>query len=151
MPSEYESLVAALKLTSIPFAEYGWKTRPEGTYGVISLDMEKNQLNGDNVKLDRTWEGSVDVFFYKLSERDEIIDIVEELLEDICGTAWEVNSSRYETNTGLFHIEWIFEVTDEYEEPEPDPEPTPTPTPDPEPDPDPDDDDPEDTKPEGDD
>ena len=28
MPSEYEALVAALKLTSIPFMEYGWKTRP---------------------------------------------------------------------------------------------------------------------------
>ena len=30
MPSEYEALVAALKLTSTPVAEYGWKTRPEG-------------------------------------------------------------------------------------------------------------------------
>ena len=37
MPSEYEALVAALKLTDIPFSEYAWKTRPEGTYGVISL------------------------------------------------------------------------------------------------------------------
>ena len=30
MPSEYEALVAALKLTSTPVAEYGWNTRPEG-------------------------------------------------------------------------------------------------------------------------
>ena len=37
MPSEYESLVAALKLSTTPVAEYAWKTRPEGAYRVISL------------------------------------------------------------------------------------------------------------------
>ena len=40
MPSEYEALVAALKLTSVPFAEYAWKTRPEGAYGVVALEFE---------------------------------------------------------------------------------------------------------------
>ena len=47
MPSEYEALVAALKLTDIPFAEYGWNKRPEGTYGVVSLDFEAGTLDGD--------------------------------------------------------------------------------------------------------
>ena len=47
MPSEYEALVAALKLTDIPFAEYGWNKRPEGTYGVVSLDFEAGSQDGD--------------------------------------------------------------------------------------------------------
>ena len=44
MPSEYEALVSALQATGIPFAEYGWKTRPEGAYGVVSLDYEAGNL-----------------------------------------------------------------------------------------------------------
>ena len=42
--------------------KYGWKTRPEGAYGVVQLDFEAGNLNGDGSKLDRAWEGSVDLF-----------------------------------------------------------------------------------------
>ena len=107
MPAEYETLVAALKLTEIPFAEYGWKARPEGTYGVVSLDMEAGSLNGDGGKQDRSWEASVDVFFSKLSERANVISEIEETLTEVCGDSWEMNSSQYESTTGLFHIEWV--------------------------------------------
>jgi len=112
MPSEYEALVAALKLTSVPFAEYGWKTRPEGAYGVVQLDFEANTLNGDGGKLDRVWEGSVDVFYQKLTERGDIIDAVEETLTEILGDSWSLNSTQYETGTGLFHVEWVFQCMD---------------------------------------
>ena len=86
MPSEYEALVAALKLTSIPFAEYGWKTQPEGAYGVVQLDFEAGSHNGDGEKLDRSWEGSVDVFYPMLTDRSDIIESVEETLAEICGS-----------------------------------------------------------------
>jgi hypothetical protein len=112
MPSEYEALVAALKLTDIPFAEYAWRSRPEGTYGVVSLDFESGQLDGDGVKCDRAWSASVDVFFSRLSERDDLISTVEEILTEICGDSWELNSTQYETSTGLFHIEWTCTVQD---------------------------------------
>ena len=112
MPSEYEALVAALKLTDIPFAEYAWRSRPEGTYGVVSLDFESGQVDGDDRKQDRSWEASVDVFFRKLSERESVIGTVEEILAEICGSAWEMNSIQYENGTGLFHIEWTCTVTD---------------------------------------
>ena len=112
MPSEYEALVAALKLLDIPFAEYAWRTRPEGAYGVVSLDFEAGTLDGDGDKLDRKWEASVDVFFYKLSERGDVISTVEEVMAEVCGDAWEMNNSQYETETGLFHIEWACEVMD---------------------------------------
>lgn len=120
MPSEYEALVAALKLTDIPFAEYGWKNRPEGTYGVVSLDLPAGTLAGDGEKQDRAWEASVDVFFRMLSERDDIIETVEEILTEICGAAWDMNSLQHESSTGLFHIEWVCDVMDE---PEPETEP----------------------------
>lgn len=110
MPNEYEALVAALKLTDIPFAEYAWKKRPEGTYGVISLDMESGSLDGDEEKLDRAWEASVDVFHQRIADRDSIVETIEEVLTEICGDGWELNSIQYENGTGLFHIEWVCEV-----------------------------------------
>ena len=110
MPSEYEALVAALKLTSVPFAEYGWKTRPEGAYGVVQLDFEAGSLEGDGEKLDRSWEGSVDLFYPKLTDREDLIDEIEETLETVCGASWYQSSTQYETGTGLFHVEWVFEV-----------------------------------------
>ena len=112
MPSEYEALVAALKLLTIPFAEYGWKARPEGAYGVVQLDFEANTLNGDGGKADRAWEGSVDVFYPKLTDRGDIIDAVEETLTEVLGNSWRLNSTQYESGTGLFHVEWVFQGMD---------------------------------------
>jgi hypothetical protein len=113
MPSEYTALVAALKLTSYPVAEYGWKTRPEGAYLVTSLDFESGNLDGDGGKLDRSWSGSVDAFYPKLSDRDDVIETVEEILEEIFGASWNMNSLQYESTTGLFHIEWTFDAVGE--------------------------------------
>jgi hypothetical protein len=109
MPSEYEALVAALKLTDIPFAEYGWKKRPEGAYGVVQLDFEAGSLDGDGGKLDRAYEGSVDLFYPKLTDRGDLIEEVEETLAEVLGDSWSLNSTQYENNTGLFHVEWVFQ------------------------------------------
>jgi len=114
MPEAYEALVAALKLTDIPFAEYGWKTRPQGTYGVVQLEMEAGSMDGNGEKLDRAWEGSIDVFFRLLSERDDVMETVEEILAEICGDSWTMNSLQYESSTGLFHVEWVFQVIGEH-------------------------------------
>lgn len=110
MPEAYEALVAALKLTSIPFAEYGWKARPEGAYGVVQLDFEAGTLDGDDRKTDRSFGGSVDVFYPKLTDRGDITDEIEEVLNEVCGPCWELSSTQYETGTGLFHVEWAFEI-----------------------------------------
>lgn len=112
MPSEYEDLVTALQATDIPFAEYGWKTRPEGTYGVVGLDMESDAFAGDDSKADRAFEASVDLFFSGLGDRQTLIATVEGVLNEVCGSAWELNSSSYERETGLFHMEWVCQVQD---------------------------------------
>lgn len=112
MPSEYEALVAALKLTDIHFAEYGWKNRPEGIYGVVGLDFENPSLDGDGQKVDRSWNASVDVFFPRLADRKDVIETIEEVLTEICGSSWELNSDKHEENTGLFHLEWTCDLQD---------------------------------------
>ena len=116
MPSEYEALVAALKLLSIPFAEYDWHPRPEGAYGVVSLDFEAGTMNGDGSKIDRAWEGSVDIFYQKLTDRTDLIEAVEEVLGEVLGNSWSLNSTQYEPETGLFHVEWVFQCVDEPED-----------------------------------
>lgn len=113
MPNEYAALVAALKLLDVPFQEYGWKTRPEGAYGVVSLEFETGSLNGEGEKKDRAWEGSVDLFYPMLTDRKDLIEAVEETLTEICGAAWELNSTKYEEDNALFHVEWVFRVIDE--------------------------------------
>ena len=110
MPSEYEALVAALKLTEIPFAEYGWKKPPDSSaYGVVSLDFEAGTFDGDGAKQDRAYEGSVDLFYQKLANRAELMEAVEETLTEILGNSWELNSIQHETNPDLFHVEWVFQ------------------------------------------
>ena len=118
MPSEYEALVAALKLTDIPFAEYGWRTRPEGAYGVVSLDFEAGNLNGDMAKLDRAWRASVDLFCKMLDERQALIIEVESAIEGVCGASWGLNQVQYEQDAGIFHYEWECQVTGTVTEPQ---------------------------------
>lgn len=115
MPDEYERLVEALKATDIPFVEYGWKNAPEGIYGTVSMDMEADSENGDDEKLDNLMEASVDVFFPLLSQRQSVVQAVEGVLRDICGSAWELNSIQHESTTNLFHYEWVCWVQDDGE------------------------------------
>ena len=117
MPSEYEALVAALEDTDIPFAEYGWKTRPEGTYGVVSLDFEAGTLNGDMAKQDRSWRASVDLFCKMIADRQAAISAIESAIESVCGASWGMNQVQYEQETGMFHYEWECQVTGTVTEP----------------------------------
>ena len=110
MPEMYTALVNALKASIIPFAEYGWKTRPEGKYGVVSLDFEAGALIGDDEKLDRKYEASVDVFFPSALDLGGMKTTVEAILNEICEGAWNLNSYQYEQQTGLFHVEWVCEL-----------------------------------------
>lgn len=121
MPDEYTALVEALQNTNIPFSEYGWKTRPENTYGVVGLDMEAGSLAGSEGKQDRAFDVKVDVFFRKLADMAEIAGAVEAALSSCLGACWELNSIQYETETRLFHFEWIGQVTGTITAPEPDP------------------------------
>lgn len=105
----YDSLVAALTaLQDIDFTQYEWATRPSGDFGTVQLDFEAPADVGDNGKRDRAMAGSVDLFLHSIN-RTKITE-VETILENILGSEWSLNSIQYETETGLLHFEWAFQV-----------------------------------------
>ena len=124
MPEEYLALVTAMKsltqesaVTSepdrgLPVAEDGWNTRPNKTsYGEIQLEFEASALAGDNRKIARAYEGSVDLYSQKRNGEGWPA-VIEEVLEEHCGNCWQLNNHVQESETGLFHWEWSFQVED---------------------------------------
>lgn len=105
----YEDLVAALQdIDGVEFVEYEWKTRPAGNHGTVQLDFEAADDNGDDYKLDRAWEGSVDLYTH--GEAPLVVAAVESALEEVCEGSWELNSIQYEQETKLVHREFVFQI-----------------------------------------
>lgn len=112
MPEAFTRLAEALKTLPIPFAENEWYQRPnDNSYGIVSLDFEQGALNGDGLKLDTVYEGSVDLFS-KTKGGAGWVKAITDILTEHCGSCWSLNSHMYERETGLFHWEWTFEVED---------------------------------------
>ena len=120
MSSIYESLVAALKnltqgtspdpVVTLPMAENDWNTRPDTvSYGIVSLDFEADRIEGDDGKLDISYEGSVDLFSL-VKDGAGWVNLITATLSEYCGPCWSLNSHTFERETGLFHWEWTFEV-----------------------------------------
>ena len=124
MPDAYTELVNELKALSqvidptaeepetvtLPVAEDEWRTRPDTvSYGLVSLDFETDQLNGDSIKLDASYEGSADLFSLARNGAGWV-PMITGVLTKHCGSCWRLNSHTYERETGLFHWEWVFEV-----------------------------------------
>jgi hypothetical protein len=119
MPTEYESLVTAMKAltqgeepntVTLPVAEYDWKTRPNAdSYGTIALEFEADALEGDNIKQVRAFEGSVDLWSHQ-KRGSGWIALIEAVLTEHCESAWTLNYHAYERETGLFHWEWSFQI-----------------------------------------
>lgn len=116
---DYADLVNAMKAltqgegsatVTLPMAEYEWNTRPESSsYGTIRIDFEVDPLNGDDRKVCRAFEGSVDL--YSRSRNGEgWTQEIETTLAAYCDSAWMLNISTYENDTRLFHWEWSFQV-----------------------------------------
>ena len=105
----FETLVGLLQvIPGVQFAEYEWKTRPNGNFGTVQLDFEAETSNGDDGKQDRAWEGSVDLFTH--GKEMMIVAAVETALETVCEGSWYLNSEQYERNTGMIHREFVFQL-----------------------------------------
>ena len=105
----FDTLVSLLKaIKNVQFTEYEWKTRPNGNFGTVQLDFEAEDSNGDDTKLDRAWEGSVDLFTH--GKEMMIASAVETALETVCAGSWYLNSEQYERDTGLIHREFVFQI-----------------------------------------
>ena len=105
----FDELVRQLKeIPGVQLTEYEGKTRPAGNHGTVQLDFEAADDNGDDRKVDRAWEGSVDLFTH--GKEMLIVAAVESALEAVCEGAWELNSEQYERETGLIHREFVFQL-----------------------------------------
>ena len=105
----FDTLVTLLKaIRGVQFAEYEWKTRPNGNFGTVQLDFEAADDNGDDIHQGRAWEGSVDLFTH--GKEWLIVAAVESALEDVCTGSWYLNSEQYEHETGLIHREFVFQL-----------------------------------------
>ena len=105
----FDTLVALLKaIEGVQFAEYEWKTRPNGNFGTVQIDFEAEIDDGDDCKQDRAWEGSVDLF--TRGKEMMIVAAVESALETVCEGSWYLNSEQYEHETGLIHREFVFQI-----------------------------------------
>lgn len=122
MLENYTALVTAMKgLTQasaittepdkgLPVAENGWDTRPDvDSYGEIQYELEAGSLDGDNRKEDRAYEGSMDLYSYKRSG-DGWPELIEQVLTEHCDSCWRLNYHGHETNTSLWHWEWVFQI-----------------------------------------
>ena len=105
----YEELVTKLKaIEGVEFAEYEWRTRPNGNFGTVQIDFEAEDDEGDDSKQDRAWEGSVDLYTH--GKQMETVTAVESVLAEVCGASWYLNSEQYEHETGLIHREYVFQT-----------------------------------------
>ena len=105
----FDELVRELQdIPGVQFAEYEWKTRPNGNFGTVQLDFEAEDDEGDDLKQGRAWEGSVDL--YTRGKEMMIVAAVESALENVCGASWYLNSEQYEHETGLIHREFVFQI-----------------------------------------
>ena len=105
----FDELVRQLKeINGVEFKEYEMKTRPAGNFGTVQLDFEADDDNGDDSKVDRAWQGSVDLFTH--GKQMLIVAAVESVLESVCEGSWYLNSEQYERETGLIHREFVFEI-----------------------------------------
>ncbi len=113
MCNQYDELVTGLKsLYGCPFAENGWDSRPEtDNWGVVTCEFEPDALHGDDRKVCRAFEGSVDLFSKK-KDGDSYVQQIEETLNVVCGGCWHLNSHQWERENDIFHWEWVFQVED---------------------------------------
>lgn len=105
----FDQLVSALKsITGVQFTEYEWKTRPNGNFGTVQIDFEAEDDEGDDGKIDRAFEGSVDLYTH--GKQMLTVAAVESALETVCSGSWYLNSEQYERETGLIHREFVFQI-----------------------------------------
>ena len=121
MLEQYNALVADMKALNkaatttgqaetLPVAENEWNNRPNtDNYSTIMYEFEAGMLEGDNLKQDRAFEGSIDLYSRK-KDGDGWVPLIEEVLTRHCDSCWTLNYHEKEAGTNLFRWEWTFQV-----------------------------------------
>lgn len=104
----FNTLLGLLQATGIPFKAYSWNPAPDNLYGILSLDSSPGSLFGDGKVQLQIVEGTVDLFLKDVSTENPIK--VQEVLNDMDGCAWKLNSVQYEEDTHFIHWEWLIQL-----------------------------------------
>lgn len=74
---------------------------------IVYAEDGANDLEADGKHAEKCDEGTIDL--YTKTEDDPRFAAIESALESI-DCAWYYNSTQYESETGLIHHEWVFQV-----------------------------------------
>ena len=83
-------------------------TRAEAPY-IVWKEDGRNDLAAGGVHVEKAWTGVIDL--YTKTENDPLVGKVEDALDGI-GAAWSMVSVDFESETGLIHYSWDWEIED---------------------------------------
>lgn len=101
----FDTILAALESTGIPFRKYAWTVAPSTDYGVIALESGGDTVWADGHMVGQVLEGSIDLFTRNAGETQ--FAAVQAALRGVEGLSWYFNSAQYEEDTKLMHFEWV--------------------------------------------
>jgi hypothetical protein len=82
----------------------------EAPYIVWAEDGQSDSLHGDEIMTDQVIEGTIDLF--SKIEYDPLFAGIQTALNE-AGIPFRLNYSGYETDTKLFHNEWVWNIETE--------------------------------------
>lgn len=105
MSTMYETVLEALQLSGIPFAEVAWSKAPSGDYGTFAIDSAYDPVWADGHAIHQTIEGTVHLF--SKGNGYQNFQLVQSILNQIESLSWKFNSMQFENDTKLTHWEWV--------------------------------------------
>lgn len=95
-------------LTALTEATYHYHAPPNSAAPyIVWAEDAGNDFESDNLHTENADQGTIDL--YTLQENDPLIESIPAALNGI-ECVWYKNSTQYEEDTGLIHVEWVFEV-----------------------------------------
>ena len=102
----YEVIKNALLTVGVPVSHYGALKKPD-KYIVWAEDGTAKSNGADNKITSRVMEGTAD--YFTTLEDDPNVAKIETALNN-GRIAWTRNSTQYEEQTGIIHIEWVWRI-----------------------------------------
>lgn len=76
---------------------------------MVWAEDSANDLEANNAHAEKAYQGTIDL--YTKTESEPLRESIPQALESI-GAAYYLDSVQYESDTGLIHVEWVWEVLD---------------------------------------
>lgn len=101
-----ERVRAALNSVTLDAHHYHAPDNTTAPY-VVWAEDGANDFFAENRHMELADQGTIDL--YTKQENDPLLENIPRALTD-GGICWYKNSTQYEEETGLIHVEWVFEV-----------------------------------------